>query len=316
MTGRGPGAAVRPVALPTILGPSADPAVRAMACRDLLGEVVSDGAALDSPVVRGLLDGVLEPAATDRPYAKWFGSHWRLVSLVELGLPAGHPDGVDAAVRLIEHWAEPRRLASVSVVDGRARRCASQEGNALAVACRLGLAATAPAETLAAHLAAWQWPDGGWNCDRRPAARHSSVHETLPALWGLHEFAAATGDTRSRAAADRAAEALLHREVVFSRHSGRPLHPAVAVPHYPPYWHYDLLHALLVLHRAGHGDDPRTTKARDLLAERRRNDGSWRAARRWWRPPGTAATGVEAVDWGEVADQMVTLNALRVGAGG
>ena len=314
MTPPGPVAPARRVLLPATLGPSADPAVHAMARRELLGEPVPAGAALASPVVRGLLDGLLDPAAAVHPYAKWRGAHWRLVSLVELGLPAGHPDGVAAAVRLVEHWAEPRRLAGVPVVDGRARRCASQEGNALAVACRLGLAATAPAETLAAHLAAWQWPDGGWNCDPRPAARRSSVHETLPALWGLHEYAAATDDPRPRAAADRAAEALLRREVVFSRRTGRPLAPSVAVPHYPPYWHYDVLQALLVLHRAGHGEDPRTARARGLLGDRRRKDGSWRAARRWWHPPGPSPSGGEAVDWCDVADQMVTLNALRVGA--
>jgi hypothetical protein len=285
-----------------------------MVRRDLLGEPVPPAAALDSPVLRDLLAGLRDAAAADHPYAKWGGAHWRLVSLVELGLPAEHPDGVAAAVRLLDHWAEPRRLATVPVVDGLARRCASQEGNALAVACRLGLAATPPAETLAAHLAGWQWPDGGWNCDVRPAARHSSVHETLPALWGLQEYAAATGDTRARASADRAAEVLLQREVVFSRRTGRPIHGSMAVPHYPPYWHYDVLQALLVLHRAGHGDDPRTARARGLLAERRRDDGSWRAARRWWHPPGTSGSGVEAVDWGGVAHQMVTLNALRVRA--
>ena len=314
MTRPGPAPPAQRGALPAVLGPRADPAVRAMARRDLLGEPVAADAALASPVVQGLLDGLLDAAAADHPYAKWRGAHWRLVSLVELGLPAGHPDAVTAALRLVEQWAEPRRLASVPVIDGRARRCASQEGNALAVACRLGLAATEPAETLAAYLAAWQWADGGWNCDRRPPTRKSSVHETLPALWGLHEYAAATGDTRAQAAADRAAEVLLQREVVFSRRAGRPLDPSVAVPHYPPYWHYDVLQALLVLHRAGHGADPRSARARTLLADRRRADGSWRAARRWWHPPGSSRSGGEAVDWGEVSDQMVTLNALRVGA--
>ena len=195
-------------ALPAVLGPTADPAVRALAHRELLHEDVPPDSALASPVVRGLLDGLLEPAATRSPYAKWRGAHWRLVSLVELGLPPGHPVGVAACDLLLDHWAQPRRLAAVPVVDGRARRCASQEGNALAVACRLGRSGDDRAATLAAHLVAWQWPDGGWNCDPRPAAEHSSVHETLPALWGLHEYAAATGDPRARAAADRAAEVL------------------------------------------------------------------------------------------------------------
>ena len=302
--------------LPALLGPSADPAVRAMAHRDLLHEAVPPESALASPVVRALLDGLLEPASTRSPYAKWRGAHWRLVSLVELGLPPGHPDGVAACDLLLDHWARPGRPAAVPVVDGRARRCASQEGNALAVACRLGLSGDDRAAALAAHLADWQWPDGGWNCDPRPAAEHSSVHETLPALWGLHEYAAATGDPRARTAAGRAAEVLLGREVLFSRRTGRPIDPSMAVPHYPPYWHYDLLQALLVLHRAGHGRDPRTARARELLRGRRGADGGWRAARRWWHPPGPSVSGGEVLDWGTVPDQMVTLNALRVGTGG
>jgi hypothetical protein len=101
---------------------------------------------------------------------------------------------------------------------------------------------------------------------------------------------------------------------VFRARTEEPIHPSFLEPHYPPFWHYDLLQALLVLSRAGYGSDPRTERARQLLAARRRPDGRWRAARRWWRPPGAAGGGVEAVDWADVAHQMVTLNALRVGA--
>jgi hypothetical protein len=51
--------------------------------------------------------------------------------------------------------------------------------------------------------------------------RRSSVHETLPALWGLHEYATATGDARCRRAV--AAERLLERHVVFAAGTVRPL---------------------------------------------------------------------------------------------
>ena len=292
-----------------------DPALEALVLSDVLGGPVGADAALASPIVEGLLTGILEPAASGHPYGKWNGSHWRLISLVELGLPRGHPLGVAACDRLLDHWAEPRRLAGVPVVSGRARRCASQEGNAVAVASRLWLHEDPRVATLVEHLVGWQWPDGGWNCDLRPEAEHSSFHETLPALWGLHEFAAASGNRESRTAAARAAELLLRHEVVYSRATGQPIHPSFCVPHYPPYWHYDLLQALLVLQRAGYGGDPRTDRARSLLADRRRPDGTWRAARHWWHPPTGRGSGGEAVDWGDVAHQMVTLNALRVGAG-
>jgi hypothetical protein len=261
-----------------------DPAVAALFRREILREAVPAGAALDSPLVSGLLQGLLEPATTRHPYAKWSGAHWRLISLVELGLPPGHPEGVAAAEKVLEHWAEPRRLAGVP--SSRAGRADARHRRAT------------PSQRYV-----------------RPEAAHSCFHETLPALWGLHEFATASGDPESRTAAAHAAELLLRHELLWSRTTGRPIHPSFAVPHYPPYWHYDLLQALLVLERAGFRHDPRTDRARDLLGGLRRKDDTWRAARRWWRPPTGRGSGGEVVDWGETADRMVTLNALRVGAG-
>jgi len=72
-----------------------------------------------------------------------------------------------------------------------------------------------------------------------------------------------------------------------------------------------VLQALVVLDRAGFRHDPRTASARRIVAGERRADGTWRAVRRWWRPPGSA-TMPEAVDWGVTAHRMVTVNALRV----
>jgi hypothetical protein len=128
------------------------------------------------------------------PYRKWTGAHWRLVPLVELGDPAGHGPAVRAAEAVLDRWADGARLARVRVVDGRRRMLASQEGDADAVACRLGLAGDERVARLGEHLVAGQWPDGGWNCDPRPDVRRSSPHETLAALWGLHEYANDTGD--------------------------------------------------------------------------------------------------------------------------
>lgn len=292
----------------------ADPAVAALARRDLRGAAPPHDAAFGSFVVRGLLDGLTSDTSLRRPYAKWAGAHWRLVSLVKLGVPAGHPAAVTAAEAVLGYWTRSQRFSRITVVAGRARRCASQEGNAVAVARRLGLSGDARVAVLVDYLVDWQWPDGGWNCDPRPEAHRSSFHETLPALWGLHEFAAATGESRCRESVQAAAELLLEHDVVFSRRTGAPAHPSFIQLNYPPYWHYDVLQALLVLHRAGYGGDPRTDRARDVVAGQRRTDGLWRARRRWWRPPGATGGGVEAFDWGDVGNQMVTLNALRVGA--
>jgi hypothetical protein len=293
------------------LATDADPAIRVLARRELLGDPAPDEDVLLSPLVRGLLDGLDDRAALERPYRKWSGAHWRLVSLVEFGIPAGYEPAVRAAGVVLDQWAAPDRLAGVLVVDGRRRMHASQEWNAVEVACRLGMAGDDRVARLVEHLIAGQWPDGGWNCDRHRAVCRSSVHEMLPALWGLHEYTTATRDARSRQAAAAAAEALLARHVALAAGTDRPLHRSVVDLHYPPYWHYDVLQALVVLDRAGYQDDPRTRRARQLVAAKQRGDGGWRAVRPWWRRPGSTGL-VEAVDWGDAAHQMVTLNALRV----
>ena len=286
-----------------------EPAVRLLARRDLRDDPVDPHEALDSPWVRTLLDD-----RPGHPYAKWGGAHWRLVSLVELGVPAGEPRALAAADRVLDWLAKPERLRRMKpAADGLVRRCASQEGNALAVCCRLGLADDPRVRVLAESLVRWQWPDGGWNCDPRASGRRSSFHESLPPMWGLHEYAGATGSTGAAEAARRTAELFLSHEVYESLRTGEPMSPTVTVLHYPAYWHYDVLQALVMLARLGLAKDPRASDALDLIGRRRRPDGLWQPGGYWWKRPGSQGGNVEVVDWGRSAPHpMLTLNALRV----
>jgi hypothetical protein len=69
---------------------------------------------------------------------------------------------------------------------------------------------------LVERLIAMQWPDGGWNCDKRPGARTSSVQETLLPLRGLALWARLRKDAAAGQAARRAAEFLLERGPAIS----------------------------------------------------------------------------------------------------
>ena len=105
-----------------------------------------------------------------RPYRKWHGAHWRLVSLTELGIPlviqtrrCRRRDRAGMAAR--------QRASARHSLDGwTVALPRSPSRRRLAVYSRLGLADDPRVAVLASRLQEWQWPDGGWNCDPAPEA--------------------------------------------------------------------------------------------------------------------------------------------------
>src|SRR6266851_2006047 len=300
---------------------SDEPAIRLLTRRDVLGETTAETTAetaaedadevLSGRMVSALLAGQqADGGFGGDPYRKWTGAHWRLVSLVELAVPAHEPRALAAAGHVLAWLTAPTR--QVRVIDGLARKCASIDGNALAACCRLGLATDPRTRTLAGNLLSWQWPDGGWNCDVAASGRRSSFHESLSPTWGLHEYWLANGDPAARDAAGGAAELFLEHRLFRTLGTGDVIKRTWLVPRYPPYWHYDILQALLVLARMGKAGDPRAADALDELERQRLPDGRWRVAGCWWRPAGSGVAP-EVVDWGRSGpNEMITLNALRV----
>lgn len=250
-------------------------------------------------------------------YRKWSGGHWRLVSAVELGVPAGNKVATRAARRVLQGLS---RLRPPKVA-GLWRSHASEPGNAVGVCSRLGLAEDPTVKKLASSLIEWQWPDGGWNCDSATDARHSSFYESLATLWGLNEYFRATNDGDAREAVNRASEFFLKHHLFRSCNDGGTINPEWLGLHYPLYWHYDILQALRVLGLADKLRDQRTAEALDIVESKRSKDGTWRAEGYYWRPrvwAGSAGEGlpgpnIDVVDWGrEGPNEMITLNALRV----
>jgi hypothetical protein len=286
----------------------------------------------NGPVVKTLLSGQQADGGFGvHPYQKWTGAHWRLVSLVELGIPPGFRPAVKATDLVLKWLFSEAHLDNVPKIDGRYRRCASQEGNALAVCSRLGLGEDPRVVKLAESLAEWQWLDGGWNCDKRPEAKHSSFNESLATLWGLVEYYRATGNKDSLKTAENAAEFFLRHNLFRSCRTGLERQPETfhsktfrvvhlfTQLHYPLYWHCDILQELMILLRARKLGDPRTGEALDIVEKKRGADGLWHADDFYWnmrRAPSTKSkvnvSNVEVVDWGRKGpNKMITLNALR-----
>jgi hypothetical protein len=229
--------------------------------------------------------GLLRALAGERfnPYRKWQGPHWTLYSLAEIGFPAGDDRLLALRQRVMDWMFAPAFMKPPSTVlfrdqPRRPRRCASMEGNTVWSQLVLGIVDEEHVPLLVDRLVAFQWPDGGWNCDKRPGAHISSVQETLLPLRGLAHWYRATGDERARKAAKRAAEFLLARRLLWRKTDGALIEPAWGGPvdkiHYPIRF-YDVLSVLLVMAEIGVVRDRRCQDALDVLEGKRLPDGTF-----------------------------------------
>jgi hypothetical protein len=203
----------------------------------------------------------------------------------------------------------------VPVMRGRHRRCASQQGNALYCLLKLGLA-DKRTERLAERLIHWQWPDGGWNCDKTPGADTSSFMETLLPMLGLGLLGRMRNNKQAAKAARKASEVFLSRDFFKRRSNGKIIHPEFLSLHYPLYWHYDILGGLKAMAELGLIKDPRCSAALDLLESRELADGGWAAEKRYYKVSKKVELGAEFVDWGGTGKKKmnpwVTADALYV----
>ena len=249
------------------------------------------------------------------PYNKWRGAHWVLMILAELGYPPGDESLIPLREQVLSCWLADSHFKGVKILEGRARRCASQEGNACYALLSLGLA-DARVDILIERLIKWQWPDGGWNCDKRPEAHNSSFHESLIPLRALALYARLTGSAPAKQAAERAAEIFLKRRLFRRQSDGTVIKDAFIRLHYPSYWYYDVLFGLRVLAETGYIRDPRCAEALDLLESKRTPDGGYPAEGRHYSSAPSRRSGRSLVDWGSVSaramNPFVTVDALSV----
>lgn len=315
---------------------SREPSIRWRVLVEVLGESREEPAIARleatirrSPRVRSLMSHVeaaYHPGTNRSVYYKWQGIHWLLASLADLGYPWGDPAVRPLIDRALDVWLRSsyfrtftaRRATphvGVLVVRGRARRCASQQGNALRYLTVLEGPVRRAAQ-LAQLLEAWQWPDGGWNCDVTPEADTSSFMETLLPMRGLAAYGAASGIRSATDAARAAAEVFLQRHLFRRRTDRAIIRRDFLRLHYPLYWHYDVLGGLKGMRDVGRLADPRCSEALDWLEGRELPSGGWPADGRYYRVSRTFRSQSEFVSWGrsdgQALNEWVTADALSV----
>jgi hypothetical protein len=261
------------------------------------------------------------------PYGKWYGAHWVLADLADIGYPTGDESLMPLREQEYEWLFSDTHLQTApysksrtgkKFLDDRPRIHASMEGNAIFSILRLRLQDTR-IEELVDRLLRTQWPDGGWNCDRRPPPANptiSSFHETITPLRALASHAKTRNSSRSRSAAQRAAEIFLKRKMYKRQRNDRVINQSFVKLHYPPYWHYDILIGLKVMSEAGFIKDKRCTDALDLLESERLPNGGFPAEARHYHSRKHPRSAMPLVDWGGVSsirmNEFVTVDALSV----
>lgn len=317
---------------------SPEPAIRWKVRTNVLGEDLTSPEMIslqsevrDSSLVKRLMNGLSDPKLNHGRglYAKWQGAHWAMASLADIGYPPADESLLPIKNALLDFWlqddfynefetdskAKAYQKDGVPVIKGRHRRCASQQGDTLWILLKLGLP-DARLDNLVERLLHWQWPDGGWNCDKHPDASNSSFMETLLPLRGLSLYAQITGNAGAAKAAERAAEIFLKRYLYKRQGTGELIHPEFTALHYPLYWHYDILAGLKVMAETGFINDVRCTAALDLLQSKQLPDGGWPAEKAYYKVSGDIALNADFVNWGGTSknrmNEWVTTDALFV----
>jgi hypothetical protein len=256
-----------------------DPAIRWQVQRDLLGEPAEAYERTRARVAtRGWVADLLarqDPAGTwaGGLYGpKWTSTTYTLLLLWRCGLPEDHP-GAKRGVRLI--WDGARYF------DGALTPARSID---YPEAC-----ATAMYVTLATYFGhqdsriddAVEWllknqlEDGGWNCrEVRFGDKHSSFHTTISVLEAFAELVKA-GRGEVGSSMHRAWEFLFRHHMYKSHRTGAIADDVFTRLSFPPRWHYDVLRGLDHLRNASAPRDDRCRDAIDLLASKRRSDGTW-----------------------------------------
>jgi len=250
------------------------------------------------------------------PYTKWIGAHWVLAVLSDIGYPSGDKSLVPLREQVYDWLLGPRHQKNIRFINGLTRRCVSQEGYAVYYTLKLGLADERTDE-LVSRITGWQWPDGGWNCDKKPEAKHSSFRESIVPMRAMTFHSQVTKSQKSKEVVEKVSDIFLKRNMFKGQRSGKVIRDSFIRLRYPTYFDYDILVGLKVMAEAGFINDPRCREALDLLQSKMLPDGGFPSEEKLYQPFKSAKTNRGSlVDWGGVSkrryNEWVTVDALYV----
>ena len=153
-----------------------------------------------------------------------------------------------------------------------------------------------------------QMADGGWNCEQERGSIRGSFGSTINVLEGLLLYERSLGGNRDVATARRRGEEyLLERRLLRRLSTGEVIRTDFTRFAFPTGYHYDVLRGLDYFRSVGGAQDDRLHEALRLVADRRRDDGTWQLD--------VVHTDDAVFDFGEVVgapSRWITMRTMRV----
>ena len=269
---------VEPKVLDWLLEPS-QPAVRLATLTDLMDRGPREPDVQDASADLGRRGWARDILAAQKPGGYWesredlyrpkyTATNWRLIVLSDLGLTAKDPRVRRACQLFLSGWA--RKDGGFDDVESPTGSELCITGNLTRTLQRCGYGDDPRVRAGYEWVVKHQREDGGWHCFNRDTFGRG----TMDAWEGLYAYAFLPETKRSprvRRSIERGAEVFLERGL---RHQGKRYVPWTRT-HYPVHYYYDFLVGLDMLTRLGYGGDRRLRPALDLLARKRRPDGTW-----------------------------------------
>jgi hypothetical protein len=208
---------------------------------------------------------------------KWTSSHYSLLDLRSLELPTNCAPVRESLAMILKHEKGQDGGLNPGVTVKNSDVCLN--GMALNY-CAYFQANEEDLRSIVDFILSQQLPDGGFNCRyNRSGARHSSLHSTLSALEGIHEYAINAYQYRVHElekAAQESREFILQHRLFKSDKTGEIIDKKFLRLPYPPRWRYDILRAMDYFRAAGMPYDNRMDDALDVIMKKREKDGTWK----------------------------------------
>jgi hypothetical protein len=207
---------------------------------------------------------------------KWTSTHYTLLDLKTIGLPPTNEAAQKSADMVLNEPCGAH--GGINLAHSLLDSDVCVNGMALSY-CSWFLPKDHRLRIIVDYLLDTQMEDGGWNCRYlNPNTTHSSLHSTLSVLEGLLEFRR-TGQRYCLpeiiVAEKKAILFLLKHNLYQSHRTGKTIDERMLKLSFPCRWRYDILRCLDYLRDADVPYDQRIESALQIVANKRRADGTW-----------------------------------------